>query len=86
LRSKSLRVYRQRGLLKAIIEEAPTFGADARFRSVDITAALLRKRFWGFESPKTPEQTVNMCCSQRSDIFEHLGPDTTGYGQAGGRW
>jgi hypothetical protein len=66
----------QRGLLKAIIEEARILGADARFCSVDITEALLRKRFWGFKSPKTPERTVNMYCSQRSDIFEHLGPDT----------
>ena len=65
-----------RGLLKAIIDEVRAQGADARFYSVNITEALLRKRYWGDKPPKTPERTVNMYCSQRPDIFDHVGRDT----------
>jgi hypothetical protein len=30
----------------------------------------------GFQIAEAAERTVNMYCSQKSDIFEHLGPDT----------
>ena len=65
-----------RGLLKAMIEAARRLDPAQSVTSVELTESVMQAGFWNGKQPLTPERTVNMYCSQNSDVFHRVGPDT----------
>jgi len=49
-----------KGLLKAIVDVVRAGDPCLPFSTIDVTEQLLRQRWWGGRSPKTPERTVNI--------------------------
>lgn len=64
------------GLLKDIIDEVRRRGSCSTFQTADIAAALIDAGWWDGRDAKTPQNSVNMYCSQNNHIFEWVGPDT----------